>query len=72
MSWDVSKQPAKVKLWEVLVLAGLPILIGLVVLGQYVGAPRYLTGFFFLFIPVDAVICVIAFDEIRRRNGFWN
>jgi hypothetical protein len=71
MSWDVSKQPAKVRLWEGLVFALLPTLIGLVALGQILGAPRMLAGFFFLMIPLDAIACVVAFDEVRRRNGFW-
>jgi hypothetical protein len=72
MSWDVSKQPAKIRLWEILVLVGLPILIGVVALGQVLGAPRFFVGFFFLMIPFDAIACVVAFDELRRRNGFWS
>ncbi len=71
MSWDVSKKPARVRFWEILVFAALPTLIGVVTLGQVLGAPKMLVGVVFLIVPFDFIACVVAFDEVRRRNGFW-
>jgi hypothetical protein len=67
MDWDQGYREPKVRLWEGLVFAALPLLILVVVLGDYWGVSRLILGFIFLFIPVVFVFCVMAFDQIRSR-----
>ncbi len=67
MAWDVSKRPPRIKLWEGAVFALLPILVGLVVLGQYLGVSGLLVGVVFIFVPIVFGLCMLAIDDVRNR-----
>ena len=67
MAWDVSKTPSRIRPWEAIVFACLPLLIGATVALQWLGVSHYLVGFVFLLIPFDFAFCVIAFDFVRQR-----
>jgi hypothetical protein len=71
MEWDQGKPDPRVHLWEGAVFVSLPTLIGLVALGDYLGVSRLILGFVFLFIPIAFVLCVMAYDQVRARGGFW-
>jgi hypothetical protein len=71
MDWDQGKREPRVHLWEWLVFAALPLLLLIMGVGEYFEVSRFILGFIFLFIPVVFVFCVMAFDQVRHRNGFW-
>ncbi len=71
MAWDESYRERKVKIWELAFFISLPVLVATVVIGEILSAAPMLLGFIFLLIPFAFVGCVVAFDDLRRRLGFW-
>jgi hypothetical protein len=70
MEWDQGKRDPRVRLWEASVFIALPLLIAIVLIGDYFEVSRLILGFVFLLIPIVFVFCIMAFDQLRQRHGF--